>query len=303
MKDVVYSIPRLWEEKCYWASVAPGNTIHMEWVSYFYGTQVYVLWCHTHHLCLLLFFLKRNTSNFLVANICIFSICGQIASIWLEMAHCLVTTRLSHVVCGHLVNETPSGVVECSFCLHNCDSEVIRSFHLKITLADKSGKIFAWSAGQTAIELLQISPDEFHELPEVIQYQKTTLNSFNVLLFCSLILVLIGTSGRTSYVFLFTTEREIHCCSGLLQHRRVWTRWWLFPWKWLSFMGNYSCIKVRVMFESVLLGHWKYQHLSKRLEVAMTLYLKVQPFKLLAAADLLFSKYVANIYILKNVEL
>lgn len=68
-------------------------------------------------------------------------------------------------------------------------------------------------------------------------------------------------------------------------------------------MGNYSCIKVRVMFESVLIGHWKYQYLSKRLEVAMTLYLKVQPFKLLAAADLLFSKYVANIYILKNVEL
>ncbi|EXB71060.1 hypothetical protein L484_004195 [Morus notabilis] len=90
----------------------------------------------------------------------------QIASIWLDMAHCHGTTRLTHVVCGHLVNQTPSGVMECSFCLHNCDTEVVRSLHLKITLADESGKIFAWSAGQTAIELLQISPDEFHELPE-----------------------------------------------------------------------------------------------------------------------------------------
>ena len=43
----------------------------------------------------------------------------------------------------------------------------MRTFDLKITLADDSAKIFAWCTGQTAAELLQISPDEFCELPEV----------------------------------------------------------------------------------------------------------------------------------------
>ncbi|KAL5541968.1 hypothetical protein UlMin_009678 [Ulmus minor] len=90
----------------------------------------------------------------------------QIAQIWLEMAHCHVSTRFSHALCGHFVNKTSSGALECSFCHCNCDSEVVLSFHLKITLADESGKIFSWSTGQTAIELLQISPDEFYELPE-----------------------------------------------------------------------------------------------------------------------------------------
>lgn len=41
-----------------------------------------------------------------------------------------------------------------------------RAFHVKITVADESGKVFAWCTGHTAIELLQISPDEFFELPE-----------------------------------------------------------------------------------------------------------------------------------------
>ena len=100
----------------------------------------------------------------------VFFICGQIARVWLEMAHFHVNTRLSHALCGHLVNRTPTGFMECSFCLCNYDSEVVRSFHLKITLADETAKIFAWSTGQTAVELLQISPDEFHELPEVIKH-------------------------------------------------------------------------------------------------------------------------------------
>lgn len=94
----------------------------------------------------------------------------QICRIWLDqIEHCHVTTRFSHVPCGHFVNKTPSEIVECNFCHCTCEDEVVvRSFHLKITLADESAKVFAWCTGQTAAELLQISPDEFYELPEVI---------------------------------------------------------------------------------------------------------------------------------------
>jgi hypothetical protein len=51
----------------------------------------------------------------------------------------------------------------------------MRTFHLKITLADETTKVFTWCTGQTAAELLQISPDEFYELPEVIS-EIMTLN-------------------------------------------------------------------------------------------------------------------------------
>ncbi|KAB1213496.1 hypothetical protein CJ030_MR5G003434 [Morella rubra] len=93
--------------------------------------------------------------------------CTRICRVWLDqIAHCHVNTKLSHALCGHFVNKTRNGVVECSFCNCNCDAEVMRTFHLKITLADESAKVFAWCTGQTAAELLQISPDEFYELPE-----------------------------------------------------------------------------------------------------------------------------------------
>ncbi|XP_050239803.1 uncharacterized protein LOC126688911 [Quercus robur] len=91
----------------------------------------------------------------------------QICRVWLDqVANCHVNTKYSHALCGHFVNKTPSGVMVCSFCHYNCDAEVTRTFHLKITLADESAKVFAWCTGQTAAELLQISPDEFYELPE-----------------------------------------------------------------------------------------------------------------------------------------
>ncbi|KAF8387640.1 hypothetical protein HHK36_026293 [Tetracentron sinense] len=83
-----------------------------------------------------------------------------------QIEHCHVNTRFSHSLCGHFVNEKPGGFVECNFCHCNCDAAVVRTFHLKITLADEVTKVFAWCTGQTATELLQISPDEFYELPE-----------------------------------------------------------------------------------------------------------------------------------------
>lgn len=97
--------------------------------------------------------------------------CVQIVQVWAVWlgAQSNVSTRFSHTTCGHFVTEHPNGVMECSFCNdNNCGAEVIRTFHLKITLADESGKVFAWCTGHAAAELLQISPDEFHELPEVI---------------------------------------------------------------------------------------------------------------------------------------
>ncbi|XP_028751755.1 uncharacterized protein LOC114711507 [Neltuma alba] len=92
---------------------------------------------------------------------------AQICRIWLEpMEHFHVNTRFSHSPCGHFVNEMPSGLLECGFCHKVCDAEVVRTFDLKITVADDSAKVLAWSTGQTAMDLLQISPEEFYELPE-----------------------------------------------------------------------------------------------------------------------------------------
>ncbi|KAK1385578.1 Nucleic acid-binding, OB-fold [Heracleum sosnowskyi] len=96
-----------------------------------------------------------------------------ICQIWLDQIP-FVTTRYSHILCGHYVNKTSSGAYECNFCCRSCDSEVVRTFHLKVTLADESAKISAWCTGHAATELLQISPDEFDELPEEEQYMYPT---------------------------------------------------------------------------------------------------------------------------------
>ncbi|XP_010024788.2 uncharacterized protein LOC104415231 isoform X1 [Eucalyptus grandis] len=91
----------------------------------------------------------------------------QICKVWLDqIEHCQIDVRLSHVCCGHFVRKTPPGNLECSFCRCGCDSEVVSTFALRIVLADDTGKIFAWCTGQTASELLQITPDEFDRLPE-----------------------------------------------------------------------------------------------------------------------------------------
>lgn len=92
---------------------------------------------------------------------------GQVCRVRLDqVSHCHVCTKFLHATCGHFVEETPARI-ECSFCRCECKSELVRTFDLKITLADDGTKIFAWCTGQTAAELLQISPDEFCELPEV----------------------------------------------------------------------------------------------------------------------------------------
>ncbi|KAK7291714.1 hypothetical protein RIF29_07082 [Crotalaria pallida] len=90
----------------------------------------------------------------------------QVCRIWLDpMEYYDLSTRFSHSLCGHSVNEVSSGFEECSFC-HINDVEKVCTFHLKITLADESTKLLAWCTGQTAMDLLQISPEEFCILPE-----------------------------------------------------------------------------------------------------------------------------------------
>ncbi|XP_016581758.2 uncharacterized protein LOC107879169 isoform X2 [Capsicum annuum] len=90
-----------------------------------------------------------------------------ICRVWLDqIQHCHVTTRLSHTSCGYFLDDGSSEDLKCNFCQRKCNAELARNFHLKITLADESGKLFAWCTGQTAVELLQITPDEFCELPE-----------------------------------------------------------------------------------------------------------------------------------------
>lgn len=77
---------------------------------------------------------------------------------------------LTHSLCGHVVRDSVNGVSICSFCQCDCGADILRTFNVKITLADDTAKIFAWCTGQTAAELLQISPVEFYELPEVISW-------------------------------------------------------------------------------------------------------------------------------------
>ncbi|KAK6930277.1 Cell division control protein 24, OB domain 2 [Dillenia turbinata] len=91
----------------------------------------------------------------------------HICQVWLDQVEYYhVNTRLSHSLCGHFLDNSPSKFMKCNFCHCACDSEVVNTFHLKITIADESTKIFAWCTGETASELLQISPDEFCELTE-----------------------------------------------------------------------------------------------------------------------------------------
>ncbi|CAA7398566.1 unnamed protein product [Spirodela intermedia] len=86
-----------------------------------------------------------------------------------EVDHRRLYSRNLHAVCGHFVNERPDGSLECSLCRCSCDDELVRGFHLRVHLQDESATVSAWCAGQTATELLQISPDDFFELPEVEQ--------------------------------------------------------------------------------------------------------------------------------------
>lgn len=94
----------------------------------------------------------------------------QVCRVWLDPSeYFYVNTIFSHSLCGHFVNKISDRWVECSFCRTISDAAVVRTFHLKITLADKDTgtKVLAWCTGQTAMDLLQISPEEFYELPEV----------------------------------------------------------------------------------------------------------------------------------------
>ncbi|XP_055818405.1 uncharacterized protein LOC129887359 isoform X2 [Solanum dulcamara] len=91
----------------------------------------------------------------------------RVCRVWLDqIEHCHVTARLSHTSCGYFLDDGSSEDLKCNFCQRKCNAELAWNFHLKITLADESGKLFAWCTGQTAVELLQITPDEFCELPE-----------------------------------------------------------------------------------------------------------------------------------------
>uniref|UniRef100_A0A0D9W110 protein-serine/threonine phosphatase n=1 Tax=Leersia perrieri TaxID=77586 RepID=A0A0D9W110_9ORYZ len=51
-------------------------------------------------------------------------------------------------------------------CRVRLDHVDVSSLKLHLTIADDSEKVFAWCVGQTAVEFLQISPDEYLELPE-----------------------------------------------------------------------------------------------------------------------------------------
>ncbi|GJR94821.1 nucleic acid-binding, OB-fold protein [Tanacetum coccineum] len=89
----------------------------------------------------------------------------HVCRIWLDqIEHCHVNLRYCHASCGHIATKNVG--FSCNFCACRCDDDIVRSFHLKVTIADSTGKVVAWCTGHMATELLQISPDEFYDLPE-----------------------------------------------------------------------------------------------------------------------------------------
>ncbi|KAK9063115.1 hypothetical protein SSX86_016985 [Deinandra increscens subsp. villosa] len=104
---------------------------------------------------------KSSTLSDLSAN----NISTHVCQIWLDqIEHCDVNVRYFHISCGHIA--TQKSGFKCNFCRCHCDDDIGLSFHLKVTIADDTRKVLAWCTGHTAIELLQISPDEFSNLPE-----------------------------------------------------------------------------------------------------------------------------------------
>ncbi|CAH8374345.1 unnamed protein product [Eruca vesicaria subsp. sativa] len=120
-----------------------------------------------------------------------------------------IKTRLSHSVCGHFIDEDSplhGGNLHCNFCRltlnSNGGSEVVKTFHIMITLADEeTTKLYAWCTGQSASAILQISPDEFCDLPEddQLMYPSSLENEW--------FLVTLANSGGRS----LSHEKEATC--------------------------------------------------------------------------------------------
>ncbi|KAL8047538.1 hypothetical protein ABFX02_07G006200 [Erythranthe guttata] len=144
------------------SSLTPQESLQLSWYENATGSSFFNLSClpafpntSCLHRLLCLNDLSIHTSG------------AQVCRVWLDQVeHCHVNTRYMHTLCGHRVEQGPNGDLECKFCQSICNAEVELTFHLKITLADDTSKIFAWCIGQTAAELLQISPDEFCGLSE-----------------------------------------------------------------------------------------------------------------------------------------
>ncbi|KAI3469287.1 hypothetical protein Pfo_025950 [Paulownia fortunei] len=144
------------------SSLTPRKSLELSWYENGTGSSFFNLSC-------LPAFLNTSCLHRLLclSDLSIQTSGAQVCRVWLDqIEHCHVDTRFMHTLCGHLIDKAPSGDLECKFCHIICNAEVERTFHLKITLADDTAKVFAWCIGQTAAELLQISPDEFYELPE-----------------------------------------------------------------------------------------------------------------------------------------
>ncbi|KAK6161013.1 hypothetical protein DH2020_004394 [Rehmannia glutinosa] len=144
------------------SSLTPRKSLELSWYENGTGSSFFNLSC-------LPAFLNTSCLHRLLSlsDLSIHASGAQVCRVWLDQVeHCHVDTRFMHSLCGHLIDKAPNGDLECKFCHSIGNVEVERTFHLKITLADDTAKVFAWCIGQTAAELLQISPDEFYELPE-----------------------------------------------------------------------------------------------------------------------------------------
>ncbi|KAL6519770.1 hypothetical protein OROMI_032664 [Orobanche minor] len=146
------------------SSLTPRKSLELSWYENGTGSSFFNLSC-------LPAFLNTSCLHRLLSlsDLSIHAKGAQVCRVWLnQIEHCHVDTRFMHTQCGHLIEEAPNGYIdiECKFCNSICNAEIERTFHLKITIEDETTKVFAWCIGHTAAELLQISPDEFYELPE-----------------------------------------------------------------------------------------------------------------------------------------
>ncbi|KAG6431372.1 hypothetical protein SASPL_109451 [Salvia splendens] len=141
----------------------PRKSLEVSWYENRGGSSFFNLSC-------LLAFLNTPTLHRLscISDLSIHTRGAQVCRVWVDkVERCHMDMRFMHSICGHLVEKaSPNVEAECKFCGRVCEGEVESTFLLEITIADETGKVFASCIGQTAAELLQISPDEFAFLHE-----------------------------------------------------------------------------------------------------------------------------------------
>ncbi|KAG6428294.1 hypothetical protein SASPL_112545 [Salvia splendens] len=186
------------------SSLNPRKSLEVSWYENRAGSSFFNLSC-------LLAFLNTPTLHRLscISDLSIHTRGAQVCQVWVaQVEHCHVDLRFMHSIFGHLVEKpSPNVEAECKFCGRVCEGEVECTFLLEITIADETGKVFASCIGQTAAELLQISPDEFAFLHEEEQIIYPTM------------------LGQEKFVVAIANHRRKGSCEGFMEQDQSTADW------------------------------------------------------------------------------